>query len=708
MISESLIFKKVEKLLEKDEISQVQDLVETRLELTDLDIHERIFLLMTECKILLIQTEFLKAFNKSKEILTNYSEIMTITSKYDCNLLYLESSIRSKKFKKAEEILKVCKFLLEELKPIINNKEYFQFKNTLMIYESDFLLYTWKSDQAIKIALRGLEELEEKILIGDKFAIINSMEFQMILGLVYNTIGDIENASLMFSRSLQIAESLSKERMAARIYNGLAILERKKGELNKALGLYQKSLEICKKFKQNSYIVIAHVNIGNIYKDFEEIELSLKNYFIAIDILDKLKSDLYLGTLYNNICSSYISKGNYELGCEYAKKSLKISKLSNNINSLALTYFNLISGLIFLKDRKQIDEYFEEYTAFFNNLEDKNRTELVIILNKFMKAIIKEFESSLKSQVEAQELYRKIIKENNSYIVITKDAAINLCNLLLFELKIFQNEKTLLEIKELIKNLYKLAQKSKSDWWLVETLLIDSKMALLEVDINKAENLLNNAKNISERKFYMALVTRVHAEEVQLKKKKELWKEIALKESTFSERIELSGIDNLVKAIIANKLGDITKFPTYALDYLHVSFFIMGTTGPEVVISHEVPFEVENRKSILQRMALFYSITLGQGNTPSFGLYGPLPIPEVTDYISMAFTCMIKDKNADERGEGKSFGILVVSVPQILIHFFSDRRKIEKILKKELEDISVDQINKKKFINQIRNKILEI
>ncbi|MFX0170891.1 MAG: hypothetical protein ACFE9L_03125 [Candidatus Hodarchaeota archaeon] len=93
-----------------------------------------------------------------------------------------------------------------------------------------------------------------------------------------------------------------------------------------------------------------------------------------------------------------------------------------------------------------------------------------------------------------------------NYLVDSKKSAtLNLCELLLFELKSSSDEITeeseiFQEIKNLLDNLASSALQQHSIPLLVNTLILQAKFALVEGDLTEAMDLLNRAKAAADEK----------------------------------------------------------------------------------------------------------------------------------------------------------------------------------------------------------------
>ncbi|MFW9993759.1 MAG: hypothetical protein ACFFD4_17065 [Candidatus Odinarchaeota archaeon] len=124
---------------------------------------------------------------------------------------------------------------------------------------------------------------------------------------------------------------------------------------------------------------------------------------------------------------------------------------------------------------------------------------------------------------------------------------------------------------------------------------------------------------------------------------------------------------------------------------VNITLFKTGTAGSEVVYSDELAFTGnENAQEVLLgKLGTYYIFGLGQGNTPSFGLY-ELPVAEYAGMSALVYAFKSTDSaNQDERMHCQEYCILTIFYPKRFGQVFSDRHGIKKYL-----DSKVKQVNK--------------
>ena len=91
----------------------------------------------------------------------------------------------------------------------------------------------------------------------------------------------------------------------------------------------------------------------------------------------------------------------------------------------------------------------------------------------------------------------------------------------------------------------------------VETHLLQSKTALLELDVEKAKQLLAQAQQIAEEKGLVRLAMMASGEYDSLLEQVSKWDSFIDSEVSMKERLELTRLENMVTRLIHKRTGDI-------------------------------------------------------------------------------------------------------------------------------------------------------
>ncbi|MHA2497346.1 MAG: hypothetical protein ACXAEI_17875, partial [Candidatus Hodarchaeales archaeon] len=121
---------------------------------------------------------------------------------------------------------------------------------------------------------------------------------------------------------------------------------------------------------------------------------------------------------------------------------------------------------------------------------------------------------------------------------LTVMAMVNLCELLVDELKAYGESGALLEAKKLGEKLSTLAEKQSSFSLVVNARILQAKFAMVEGKLTDATNLLEKAKITAEDKGLGLLVEKVISETQQMEKEYDKWQNLIQRNAPFYERLE--------------------------------------------------------------------------------------------------------------------------------------------------------------------------
>jgi tetratricopeptide (TPR) repeat protein len=148
------------------------------------------------------------------------------------------------------------------------------------------------------------------------------------IGMIYHTMGYLDDAVLYLSRSLSLARDLGDKSMQATLLNNIAVIYERKGELDKALGYYEESLRL--------------------------------------ETDEKKKAPTY-----NNIAIIYNKKGNYQKAVEYFKKAIEISERYGEFHGASMGKLNLGDTYRKIKDYEKAEKYILEGLEGVKKVGDK-------------------------------------------------------------------------------------------------------------------------------------------------------------------------------------------------------------------------------------------------------------------------------------------------------------------------------------------------
>jgi hypothetical protein len=130
---------------------------------------------------------------------------------------------------------------------------------------------------------------------------------------------------------------------------------------------------------------------------------------------------------------------------------------------------------------------------------------------------------------------------------------LNLCDMLLLELRTSGNEEVLKEITGILEKLQTIGENQHSYSLLVDTYMLKSKMALLELDLDSARQLLSEAQQMAEEKGLQNLAMMISGEYDTLMDQLGKWTDLIDQNVPMIEKLELTELEGMVSRIIRKK-----------------------------------------------------------------------------------------------------------------------------------------------------------
>lgn len=205
---------------------------------------------------------------------------------------------------------------------------------------------------------------------------------------------------------------------------------------------------------------------------------------------------------------------------------------------LALALLVAASGTIYIL----IDRFWQPYLSSEES-EDFKQIDRQTLLAQAM-----ELKKSprITKKARAQKLFRHIASDERVPHDMAAFAMLNLCELLLDEVKAYGEEEAFQEAEKLSNRIYKIAKGQESPSLLVEALLLQSKFSLLKGTIPKADRLLQQAHKIAEANQLDALTAKVTQEQSTLEKEVTRWEELIARAAPLRERLDQARLQDYI------------------------------------------------------------------------------------------------------------------------------------------------------------------
>ena len=426
-------------------------------------------------------------------------------------------------------------------------------------------------------SLRIREELDDKDGI--------SVAFNNI-GLVFWTKGDLEKATEYYNKSLANYEDLNDENGVSRVLNNLANISASKGDLDKALEYHQQSLVIKERVATKQDVAVSLINIGVIFRLKGDLERATEYINKSLVLQEDLSIGPEFALALNNLGEIYSIKGELAFALEFYQRSLLIYEDMGAKEGIALTLANIgecygrmgdseiareyyqrslvisedmgnarliapvLNELIWLALDDMDSEQAKEYLSKLERVNEESESMTIDQQYRISYALVLKKSGRTRDRVKAEEILELVVEEDIADYSVTVTAMMHLCDLLLIELKATGEEEVLQKVKDLTQRLVEIAQEQASQPLIVETYLLQSKLAIVTFEFKHAQELMTKAKVLADEKGLHRLAHIVEGEIQLLQQQQKSW-ELILKEGTSKrEMVDLTSLNDLLERMV--------------------------------------------------------------------------------------------------------------------------------------------------------------
>jgi tetratricopeptide (TPR) repeat protein len=539
-------YKDAEELFSKGKYTEALSIISNVGTIIDTDTEDILLWEILESKILFKLGRFEETIEKSKktlELSEKKRQYLQMIDSLICignaltklgNLDWLQSNIV-----KAEELLEKTKTDQEQ--------ELIKRKISLCLLKGTLLRLRGNNEKSLELYQQCLfytDQINDKPLLAECFS---------NLGNVYFKIGDTAKALEFFQKWLAVNEDLDNKYEIAKAYNNIGLVYIFQGNSVKALEYLTQSLSLKQSFGIKRDMVNILCNIGGVYHERGELDKALAYYEQCYDIRKEIGNKQSIATGLCNIGSLYHELGELDKAVKFCQKSYEVIKESGDAVAISRSLYVIITILI---DKGNFDDAFH-YLQEFENIAEKGGSKRVLQLFDVAKAKYLMKSTRLKDKFSAQIILEKVIEEPVIRHSVTVSAMIDLCELLLFELKSTGEEKVLNEVAILSDKLLKIAKNQNSHSLLAETYLLKYKIALIDFDIDEARTLLLQAQFIAEEMELKNLSLKISNEHDVFLSQITKWEEYQASEASLLDRLELSDLDDYIKKM--GRKGDLSN-----------------------------------------------------------------------------------------------------------------------------------------------------
>ncbi|MHA2364388.1 MAG: tetratricopeptide repeat protein [Candidatus Hodarchaeales archaeon] len=393
-------------------------------------------------------------------------------------------------------------------------------------------------DKALEYSLKGLALRET---IGNKKDLAISYNN---IGILFWTLGELDRALDFCYKGLAIREALGNKQDIASSFTNIGLILTNKGELDKALEFHQNSLSFREEGGNKKEIVFSYNSIGLIYSNKGELEQAMNYYRKGLTVSKELNLRKEMAASFQCIGEIYYNQGALVDAEENLKNALILFENLKDDVDLSQTIFDLILIALSKQDELRTKQLF----ARLEEIESRQENKTVSLRYKLTKALILKQEKRMRQKMKGEKLLTEIVEDEEIVdFSLTILAMQHLCELMLEELQLYGEKEVLEEAKNIITRLYEIGQEQHSYPLIINSLILQARFTLIEGDIHKAINLLDQADSLSDEKGLIKLKNTVSKEIINLENQLDQWKSLVKRNAPMYERINQSRLYDYIK-----------------------------------------------------------------------------------------------------------------------------------------------------------------
>lgn len=508
--------------------------------------------------LLLLKAQTLNGLGKYKEAIVCVDILLEKSKELDNHLMELNAILNKSMVLLRLGQLKEGLSLIKEGEQIIDKSPQLSTINydnqfcMLKILKGVHFIYLGKIDESINLLYDSIpiaEKLQNKILIGYCYMSLTIVHYEKKepnLGIEYG------------KKALAFFEEISNQQEIALTLNALSMNYSSIGDLKEAEKCLKRALEISEKSGLKRDINYYLHNLGSNYRERGDLDLALEYFEKSYELQQKTKGLLHEHRTITNIGNIYHKKGDFEKAFEYYQKAQRIRESLDNKPDIANGLFYLITLAIDMGNIAEAKKLLEQLKQISNELDVGYINEKY----RLSQALLLKTSTRVRDRGKAEELLIELVEEEISNLRITKIALINLCELLLNELRISGNPDILSEINLYINRLLKIAELENSYALFAEIYWLQAQMALINLDTKKAKKLLTEAQKITEEKGLTLLGQEIANEQKKLKEQFGLWEELSKQKAPVSKIIQHINPEKTIKRMHRETTSETSKEDT--------------------------------------------------------------------------------------------------------------------------------------------------
>jgi hypothetical protein len=257
--------------------------------------------------------------------------------------------------------------------------------------------------------------------------------------------------------------------------------------------------------------------------------------------------------LLQNTGSIYLMKNETKKAHEYFQNGLANSKKTGEIRVKPSLLYHLVLSSLLLKDLKQAEKYLQE----LKELSIEAGFDQITRTYQFAKVLVLKESTRIQDWFKAIEILEEIVKEGKLSKGSQIDALFHLVEIRLKELQVTADQDILVEVKKQIEIIQKHAEERQQYTMIANLYRLKSQLALVELDAEKAVELLITAKTLAKEKNLQFIVTNIQEEQAKLEQQQNMWNRLKEQKAPLKETLKEVHLDSSAKKLASETILEV-------------------------------------------------------------------------------------------------------------------------------------------------------
>ncbi|MHA1576718.1 MAG: tetratricopeptide repeat protein, partial [Candidatus Thorarchaeota archaeon] len=366
---------------------------------------------------------------------------------------------------------------------------------------------------------------------------------------VYMKLGELQTSLHHLEEGLRIIDRIENKRHLTQLYLGMGAVVHAGGKFAESTEYYEKTLSLSRGRGEKRHIASSLSNLGEIARQRGELRKAQMYYQEALGLFEEIGYRRGASLLMLNIGIITHQRGESTEAIGLLNKSLTIGEelVSTEIIAYSLYYLICVEADI------ELIEMAHDHILRLKQIAEDGGGKLEYQMYSIGEALLLKKSKRARKRTIAEELLKQVADEEILLDELSTFALLNLCDLLVDELRISGEEEVFIELKDYVERLVSIAKKQKSPLLVAEAYWLQSQLALIDLDSNEALRLLNQAQDIAEKQGLERLAIKISTEYDKLLANLDDWKKLASDNAPIDKRIEAAHFDDLISDIVSKR-----------------------------------------------------------------------------------------------------------------------------------------------------------